>query len=89
MQAYLRRYLYMNHDTFVKAKNIYKKIEDLQNLSGLAGKAYKRFGLSKKVFWMSDWDKTEVGLCDEGLVEVIEEYYNKRIAELEEELKRL
>lgn len=79
----------MNHDTFVKAKNIYKKIEDLQNLRGLAGEAYKRFGLSKKVFWMHDRSKTEVALCDEGLAQVIEEYCNKRIAELEEELKRL
>lgn len=79
----------MDHDTFVKAENIHKKIKDLQNLRSLADKAYKRFGLSKKVFWMSDWSKTEVVLCDVELAEVIEEYCNKRIAELEEELKRL
>ena len=79
----------MDHDTFVKAENIYKKIKDLKNLRILADKAYKRFGLSKKVFWMSSWDKTEVSLCDVELAEVIEDYCKKRIAELEEELKML
>lgn len=79
----------MDHDTFVKAENIYKEIKDLKNLRILADKVYKRFGLSKKVFWMSGWDQREVVVCNEGLAEVIEEYCNKRIAELEEELKTL
>lgn len=79
----------MTNDAYVKASDICKKIENFKELSYIANKPYKRFGLSKKSFWISNYDRTEVVLCDEGLAELIKEYCDKQILELQQELKKL
>ena len=79
----------MTHDVFVKASDIYKKIEDFRNLKSLANKPYKRFQLLNKLLCASDYDQTEVVVCDKELTELIVDYCNKKIHELQEELDQL
>lgn len=79
----------MTHDVFVKADDIYKKIEDLGKLRRIANKPYKRFRLSKKFLWIFNYDRTEAVVCDKGLTELIENYCDERIKELQEELEKL
>ncbi len=79
----------MTHDVFVKADDIYKKIEDFKKLKRIANRPYKRFKLSSNLLWIYNYEKTEAVVCDKGLTELIEEYCNKRIEELQEELKKL
>lgn len=79
----------MTREAYVKADDIYKKIDNLRKLRRLANESYKRFRLSKKFFWISNYDNTDAVLCDKGLTKLIEEYCNERINELQEELKKL
>ena len=79
----------MTRDVFVKADDIYKRIDDFRKLRRLANEPYKRFRLSRKFLWISDYEKTEAVLCDKELTKLIEEYCGKRIVELQEELNRL
>lgn len=79
----------MTRDVFVKADDIYKKIEDLKGLRRIANRPYKKFRLSKKFLWISDYTEDDIILCDKGLTELIEEYCNKRIDELQKELEAL
>lgn len=79
----------MTYNVFVKADDIYKKIEELRKLSCIASKPYNRFRLSKKFLWICHYDSTEAVVCDKELTELIQEYCNRRIRELEEELKKL
>lgn len=79
----------MTHDVFVKADDIYKNIERLRNLRRIANKPYKRFKLSKKFLWITNYDRTEAVVCDEGLTKLIENYCDERIKELQEELGKL
>jgi hypothetical protein len=79
----------MTNETYEKAKEIQKKIDDFRNLRYLATQGYKRFFLTKKFLWVSSYDKTSVCLCDEGLNNLIREYCDERIKELKEELKSL
>ena len=79
----------MTREAYVKAEDIYKKIDNFRKLSRLANEPYKRFRLQKKFLLMSNYDKTEAVLCDKGLAMLIEEYCNKRINELQEKLKAL
>lgn len=79
----------MTHDVYVKADDIYKKIDNFRKLRRIANEPYKRFRLQKKFLWMSDYGKTEVVLCDKELTKLIEEYCNKRIKGLQEELNKL
>ena len=74
---------------YIRAYNIYKKIDNLKKLRRIANKPYKRFRLSKTFLWISDYTEDNVVLCDEGLAKLIEEYCDKQIAELQEELNRL
>lgn len=79
----------MTREAYVKAEDIYKKIDNFRKLRRLANEPYKRFRLSKKFLWISDYNKVDAVLCDKGLAMLIEEYCNKRIAELQEKLKAL
>lgn len=79
----------MTRDVFVKADDIYKRIDNFKKLRRLANESYKRFRLSKKFLWISSYEKTEAVLCDKELTKLIEEYCNKRIVGLQEELKAL
>lgn len=79
----------MTRDVFIKADGIYKKIEDLKSLRRIANRPYKKFRLSRKFLWISDFTEDNITLCDKGLTNLIEEYCDKRIVELQEELNRL
>ena len=84
-----KRWQYMTSVTYTKAKMIQDRIDKLRELRYIATKSYKRFGLVKKFLWMSDYDKREVYLCDDGLTELVRDYCDKRINELKEELEAL
>ena len=79
----------MTREVYVKADDLYGKIADFRKLRRIANEPYKRFRLRKKFLWMSDYGKTEAVLCDKGLAELITEYCDKRIKELQEEIDRL
>ena len=79
----------MTYDAYVKADDIYKKIDNFRKLRRIANEPYKRFGLQKKFLWMSNYKKTEIVLCDKELTKLIEEYCDKRIKGLQDELKSL
>lgn len=79
----------MTREVYVKADDINKKLADFRMLRRIANEPYKRFRLSKKFLWISDYHEYGVVLCDKELTKLIEEYCDKRINELEEELKML
>ncbi len=79
----------MTYDSYVKANSIYTQIENLKKLRRIANEPYRRFILSKKFLWISTYKEDEAVSCDKGLAKLIEEYCDKRIAELQEELKAL
>ena len=79
----------MTNETYKKAEEIQKKLENLNKLHYIACKPYKRYWITFKSFFVSTYERDEVWLCDEGLTEVIREYCNKRIQELREELNSL
>ena len=79
----------MTNETYEKAKDIQKKIDDFRNLRYLAIEGYKRFFLIKKFLGISSYDETSVCLCDEGLNNLIREYCDEQIKKLKEELESL
>lgn len=79
----------MTHEAYVKADDIYKKIENFRKLRQIASEPYKKLGLLKKFLWISNYNKIEVVLCDKELTKLIEEYCRKRIIELQKELNKL
>ena len=79
----------MTNETYKKAEEIQKKLQNLDKLYYIACKPSIKFFLKKKLLWMTSYDDDRVCLCDEGLSEVIREYCNKRTQELREELKTL
>lgn len=79
----------MTYDSYVKADSIYTQIKNLRKLRRIANEPYRRFILSKKFLWISTYKEDETVSCDKGLAKLIEEYCDKRINELEEELQKL
>ena len=79
----------MTNETYEKAKKIKEQIEDLRTLYRIASMPYKKFSLVKKTLCISEYDRANVVLCDEELIKVIQEYCDKRLKELEEELNAL
>lgn len=80
----------MTNEVLKKANDIKNKINEFDKLRLIASKPYKKFTLSKRErLFISDYDEFQMVICDKGLAELIEEYCNKRIKELNEELERL
>ena len=80
----------MTNEVLGRANNIKDKIKDFSTLRLIARQPYQKFKLVKKLLWISDChEDMKSVMCDKGLAELIEEYCNKRIKELNEELERL
>lgn len=79
----------MTNETYKKAEEIQKKLKDLNKLHKIACRSYMRYFIIRKFLFISNYDRDEVVLSDEGLTEIIKEYCDKRIQELKEELKSL
>lgn len=79
----------MTDKTYIKAEEIFNQLKDLKNLRHITFEPHKRFCLRQKFLYIADFDETELCLCDEGLNNVIRDYCDKRIKELEDELESL
>ena len=79
----------MTNKAYQRAEEIQKQIKDLNTLYYIACKPYQKFFLTKKLLWVSTYDKEYVSVCDEGLNKMIREYCEKRIKELREEMDSL
>ena len=79
----------MTKDKYDRATEIHKQIKDFQGLRDLCIFPYKRFTLTKRTLWMGTYNNNTLAICDEGLTEVIRDYCDKRIQELEDELEAL
>lgn len=80
----------MTNEVLGKANDIKDKIKDFSRLSLIASQPYIKFKLVKKLLWISDYhEDMQSVICDKELSKIIEEYCNKRIKELNEELERL
>ena len=79
----------MTKDDYIKASEIHEKIKEFQKLRDIACRFWKRYFYKTTVFGISSYDRSEVCICDEGLTEVIRDYCDKRIQELEDELDAL
>jgi hypothetical protein len=79
----------MTNDVYEKATEIQKQLDRFKTLRYMANKPFKRYFYKTTIFGMSTYDRSEVCLCDDGLTEVIREYCDKRIKELQDELEAL
>ena len=79
----------MTKETYNKAVEIQRKIDEFKALDSIAATYFKRYFYKTTVFGMSTYDRSEVCLCDAGLTEVIREYCGKRLKELRDELEAL
>lgn len=77
----------MTNETYKEAEKIQSKLKDLRNLRRLICKPYICF--AKEHIFLCDCDRKEMCLCDEDLNEVVRDYCDKRIKELQVELETL
>ena len=80
----------MTYSDLELANEIKRKISKLQDLRRATFKPYLHF-LPFKIRWsgICVQDDNGIVICDEGLNKLIEEYCDKRIAELQAELETL
>lgn len=79
----------MTKEAYLKAKEIYEELHKWKTLYGITLKPYQKYCLVKKILWITNCDHTEAIMCDSGLTQLIREYSEKKIDELEKELKEL
>lgn len=79
----------MTNEALKRAREIEDRLDDLSKLRYIACQPYKRYFLTKKFLWITRYEQDDVMLCDKGLTDVIREYCDKKIAELQKELEAL
>ena len=79
----------MTKNNYDRATEIHKQIKDIKELRDLCPLPYKKFTLIKSFLWMGNYNNRTMSICDDGLTEVIREYCDKRIKELQDELEAL
>jgi len=75
--------------TYKKAEEIHEELKNYRKLRRICDSAYKKYILMKKFLWLSAYCKDEITLCDNELTNIIREYCDKKINELEKQLEAL
>lgn len=76
----------MNILIYRKTKKIYAELEEYRKLRSICNCTYKKYVLTKEFLWLSDYNQNEVVLCDSELTDIIREYCDKKINQLERQL---
>lgn len=69
-----------------KVKKIYAELEEYRKLREMCDCVCKKYVLTKKSLWLSNYNQSEVALCDSELTNIIREYCDKKINKLEWQL---
>lgn len=74
---------------YKKAEKIHDELNRYRKLRRICYGTYKKYILAKKFLWLSTYQEDEIALCDKELSELIVEYCDKKINELEKQLEVL
>ena len=79
----------MKIETYKKAEAIHDRLREYRKLRSICSGVYKRHIFTRKLLWLSDYREDEIVLCDNELTEIIRDYCEKKINELEKQLEAL